>query len=174
MSACPAIFVRNIAEYTAAETYEQSQLAERQQYEDCFERARAAGVDLDAYNTAENARDVRALREALGFAQWNVWGVSYGSLLGQQVLRADPDGVRAVVLDGIVPISGEDVFRIGRWYRRDFDLLLEACQEQSNCRNAFPDLEANFMDAILAIRQSPIVFEARDTELFPRGEATKS
>jgi hypothetical protein len=29
----------------------------------------AAGVDLSGYNTIENARDVKALRRALGFEQ---------------------------------------------------------------------------------------------------------
>ena len=43
---------------------------------DCAINAKAAGVDLTAYNTIENARDVQAFRMALGLEQWNVWGIS--------------------------------------------------------------------------------------------------
>jgi len=56
----------------------------------CFEQAAAAGVDLSGYNTVENARDVKALREALGYEQWNVWGISYGSHLGQMLALQGP------------------------------------------------------------------------------------
>jgi len=167
---CPHFSKRNIAAYGTAETFAEFELNKLRRLQDCFKRALAAGVDLDAYNTDENARDVRALREALGFAEWNVWGVSYGSLLGQTVLRVDPDGVRAVVLDSIVPISSEDMLRVGRSYRRDFNLLLDACQDQQICGNSFPNLESKFMDAIRAVESAPLLFEAKDTEFFPSGE----
>jgi len=79
----------------------------------CFEQAAAAGVDLSGYNTVENARDVKALRQALGFEQWNVWGISYGSHLGQMLALQDPDGIRALVIDAIVPNDLTDLMRIG-------------------------------------------------------------
>ena len=34
--------------------------------------------------------------------QWNLFGVSYGTELGQMVLRIDPGGVRSAVLDSVV------------------------------------------------------------------------
>ena len=40
----------------------------------CFQRLIAAGSDLGAYNTTENAADVADLRVALGIRQWNVFG----------------------------------------------------------------------------------------------------
>lgn len=35
------------------------------------------GIDIAAYNTTENAADFADLRQVLGIAQWNVFGVSY-------------------------------------------------------------------------------------------------
>ena len=69
--------------------------------EACFAKAKAARVDLSGYNTIENARDVHALRQALGFDEWNVWGISYGSILGQAYLKEDPQGIRAAVIDAM-------------------------------------------------------------------------
>ncbi|MDT7653290.1 MAG: hypothetical protein QOI36_4696, partial [Pseudonocardiales bacterium] len=45
--------------------------------------------DLAAYNTRENVADIADLRVALGIKEWNVYGVSYGTDLAQQLLR-DP------------------------------------------------------------------------------------
>jgi len=50
-------------------------------------RLRADGVDLSAFNTNENADDINALRQALGYEQVNLWGTSYGSHLALTTLR---------------------------------------------------------------------------------------
>jgi hypothetical protein len=52
--------------------------------------ARARPGSMSGYHTFENARDVKALRLALGLEQWNVWGISYGSVLGQAYMKVDP------------------------------------------------------------------------------------
>jgi pimeloyl-ACP methyl ester carboxylesterase len=47
-------------------------------------------VDLAPYNTRENAADIADLRVALGIKEWNVYGVSYGTDLAQQLLLTIP------------------------------------------------------------------------------------
>ncbi len=158
---------QNTPDYTA---YQRGALAAQ---EACFAAAVARGVDLSAYNSIENARDVRALRHALGHERWNVWGISYGSVLGQAYLREDPDGVRAAVIDAIVPIEpGARFQRIGAWYQRDLDLLEAACQANATCAAAFPNLVARYKAAIKKIIDNgPIEIDAIDQELFPSGKA---
>ena len=65
----------------------------------CRDRLVGEGVDLDGYNTVEVAADVVALREALGYEKWVVWGFSYGGRVAQEVLEQDAEGVAALVLD---------------------------------------------------------------------------
>jgi len=141
--------------------------------ESCFARAKAARVDLSAYNTIENARDVKALRRALGFDQWNVWGISYGSILGQAYLREDPEGIRAAVIDAIVPIDPEITFHgIGRNFQRSLDILKEACDADSSCATSFPDFIGDLKSAIIDVSENPIeVEDAIDKELFPTDKA---
>lgn len=151
------------------DAYGRAQLA---QMESCFAGAKAARVDLSGYNTIENARDVEALRRALGFQQWNVWGISYGSILGQAYINQDPAGIRAVVLDAIVPITpGAHFQRIGTHYQRDLDLLDAACAADPSCARAFPDLQTRFKAAINKVKSKPIEVEAIDKEQFPAGKA---
>ena len=72
---------------------------------DCAANAASHGVDLSGYNTFEDARDVKALRIALGYEKWNVWGISYGTILGQAYIKVDPEGILAIVLDANVPLD---------------------------------------------------------------------
>ncbi|WP_351233370.1 alpha/beta hydrolase [Streptomyces sp. NPDC002133] len=53
-------------------------------------------------STADTARDLDRLREAVGEEQLNYLGVSYGSLLGATYANLFPDKVRAMVLDGAI------------------------------------------------------------------------
>ncbi|MEV0613135.1 alpha/beta fold hydrolase [Nonomuraea sp. NPDC050404] len=71
----------------------------------CRERLREQGVDLRGYNTKEITADVIALREKLGYASWNLFGVSYSTRVMMDVAAADPGGVRSVVLDSYLPQS---------------------------------------------------------------------
>jgi len=71
----------------------------------CYQRLVAAGSDLGAYNTTENAADVADLRVALGIRQWNVFGTSYGTNLAMTLMREHPQGIRSVTLDSVVSTS---------------------------------------------------------------------
>ncbi len=141
---------------------------------DCAANAAAAGVDLGAYNTIENARDVRALRMALGLEQWNVWGISYGSILGQAYIREDPEGIRAIVLDSIVPLNAGTEFqhwRVVNSYVRDLRKLDELCRADEACAREYPDLEERLRQATQKIIDEPIVVDVKDTEIYPSGKA---
>lgn len=57
------------------------------------------GTALAAFTTEAAARDVVALRKAFDIDRWDVVATSYGAAVGLALLRADPTGVRAVVLN---------------------------------------------------------------------------
>ena len=142
--------------------------------DDCAANATAAGVDLSGYNTIENARDVHALRLALGIEQWNVWGISYGTILGQAYINEDPEGIRAIVLDSIVPINARDethYWQVVKWYDRDLQKLDELCGADAGCAKRYPDLGKRLRQATQTIIDNPIVVDVKDTELYPSGQA---
>lgn len=156
------------------DTFDKSQAGQLQMAKNCARAASMAGVDLRGYNTIENARDVQALRRALGLQQWNVWGISYGSVLGQAYLRQDPQGIRAAVLDAIVPLDarGESKhWRVVKWYDRDLKLLDEACRNNSGCASRYPKLGERVRAAAKSLVGAPIVVEVQDSERFPSGKA---
>ena len=155
-------------------TYDEQQRASVMASEDCAINAAAAGVDLSGYNTIENARDVRAFRMALGLDQWNVWGISYGTILGQAYINQDPDGIRAIVLDSIVPINARDeahYWQIAKWYDRDLKKLDELCQADDGCARHYPNLGERIREATRSVIDNPIAVDVKDIELYPSGTA---
>ncbi|MBP2707021.1 alpha/beta fold hydrolase [Microbispora sp. RL4-1S] len=69
----------------------------------CQSRLVSEHVDLRGYNTAEIAADIVDLRRALGYQQWNLFGVSYSTRPMLLAASRDPQGTRAVVLDSFLP-----------------------------------------------------------------------
>ena len=65
-------------------------------------RLRRDLIDLSAFNTIENADDIDALRENLGYERVNLWGTSYGSQLAMIVLRRHESGVERVLVSSPV------------------------------------------------------------------------
>ena len=64
----------------------------------CSESVRRAGFDLSQYNSAVSALDLQDLRIALGYAQWNLYGPSYGARLALAAMRDGPQGIRSAIL----------------------------------------------------------------------------
>ena len=170
---CPFYATRK-PEVGDAETFEEHLEAGLIAAEDCARNAVANGVDLGGYHSFENARDVKALRIALGYEQWNVWGISYGSILGQAYLKVDPEGIRAIALDAIVPldIRGNSwAWRSVQWYDRDLQKLDELCRAQPDCAKRYANLGERIREATISVQDNPIVVEVDDVERFPSGTA---
>ena len=61
-------------------------------------RLRAAGIDLESYNTRESADDVAEVCAALGYARVTLWGRSYGTHLALATVARHPALVERMVL----------------------------------------------------------------------------
>jgi pimeloyl-ACP methyl ester carboxylesterase len=170
---CPYYYTRK-PEVGNVATFEEHLAAGLRAAVDCATSAAAHGVDLSGYNTIENARDVKALRIALGYEKWNVWGISYGSILGQAYVKVDPEGILAVVLDANVPLDTRNntwAWRSMQWYDRDLKKLDEICQAQPGCAEHYPDLGQRIREATLLVKDDPIVVDVKNTEKYPTGRA---
>jgi pimeloyl-ACP methyl ester carboxylesterase len=67
---------------------------------------RRSGPVADHVDSLSVVRDLDALRVALGEKQLNYYGISYGTLIGQQYVDTYPGNYRAVVLDSTMDHSG--------------------------------------------------------------------
>ncbi len=90
--------------------------------------------DLRHYTTAIAARDLEAVREALGAARLNLVGVSYGTRVALDYMRQFPDRVRRAVLDGVAPPDMALPWASAVDAQAAFDALLRSCEAEAACR----------------------------------------
>ncbi|RMG32428.1 MAG: alpha/beta hydrolase [Gammaproteobacteria bacterium] len=69
----------------------------------CLARLRASGFDPQRFHSLANADDVLSLVGALGLPRWRLYGVSYGTRVVLELMRRNPPGLEAVVLDSVYP-----------------------------------------------------------------------
>jgi len=97
------------------------------------------GVDLSAYNTAENAADINDLRKALGIGKWVLYGISYGTRLALEVMNQHPEGVSASILDSVLPLDINYLKEDGPNLDRSLKLMERDCQKSKNCMHGLAD-----------------------------------
>ncbi|WFP74969.1 alpha/beta hydrolase [Mesorhizobium sp. WSM4906] len=93
----------------------------------------ARGVDLDSYNTGENAEDINDLRSALGIEKWVLYGVSYGTRLALEVMNRHPEGISASILDSVVPLDINYIAEDGESLEKSLKVLERDCRKQDMC-----------------------------------------
>ena len=137
--------------------------------DECRARLAREGVDFSAYNSAENAADVNDLRLALGYDEWNLFGISYGTRLAQTIMRDYPEGLRGVILDSAYPLEVNLFTDTPANVDRALNTLFAGCAADEACVAAYPDLETVFWDtvALLETEAAPIqVFDLQNGETF--------
>lgn len=60
-----------------------------------------SGLDLSGFTVLEAAEDVNAVREALGYDKIIIWGGSFGSHWGMNLMRLHPEIVERAILRGL-------------------------------------------------------------------------
>ncbi len=123
----------------------------------CHDRLAKTGVDLAAYDTAANSRDVADLRVALGIKEWNVYGVSYGTDLALSYLRDHPTGIRSVVLDSVAPPNLDLITNFWPASAGGYQAVFDACAAQPACAGAYPDLANEFTATVNRLSTTPLI-----------------
>ncbi len=131
----------------------------------CHDRFVAEGVRIADYNSAYNAKDINAVRQALGYTEWNLYGLSYGTRLALTVMRDVPDGVRSVVLDSVFPpeINGlSETPYIGYWV---IEQIAINCAADADCNANIGDIKAVIEDGIARLDANPVDILTADVYL---------
>lgn len=121
----------------------------------CRDRWMSAGVDLAAYTTAASAADVNDLWRALGYTEVNLYGVSYGTVLAQTVMRDYPNGLRGVILDSAYPLEINLTADSAANMHTGLRQVFAECAADAVCRLVYPDLETTYLDLLETLKHTP-------------------
>ncbi len=105
--------------------------------------------DLRHYTTWVAMQDADAVRQALGVAQVNLVGGSYGTRAALEYLRQFPQAVRRVVIDGVAPPDMVLPASFSTDNQAALDAVFTACAAEPACTARHPRLRADWQ-ALLA------------------------
>lgn len=128
----------------------------------CHDRLIADGVDLTKYNTDATVADMEALRTALGFEKWKVYGISYGTAVGLAYLRDHADRIDALVLDSVYALDSPPASNVVPSMMASLGKLSAACTANAACRARFGDVEALFQKALADLVREPLTVPSLD------------
>ncbi|RVW05585.1 alpha/beta hydrolase [Rhodococcus xishaensis] len=86
--------------------------------------------------TRDVVRDMDVIRSALGDAELNYLGFSYGTRIGTEYAETFPENVRAMVLDGAVDNAQspvEETVLQGAGFQQAFDAFVAQCTQSPEC-----------------------------------------
>jgi pimeloyl-ACP methyl ester carboxylesterase len=151
--ACPDDDLRAVLQPLAARSDEGQRL---QQLQACRQALQALPHgDLRFYTTDIAMADVDAVRQALGIAQINAIGASYGTRAVLSYQRQFPQAVRRAVLDGVAPPDMRLPEAGGVDNQAVWDKLLQACADDKACAARHPGL-AQRLPGLLAALPQPV------------------
>jgi pimeloyl-ACP methyl ester carboxylesterase len=130
----------------------------------CRELYARAGTEISAFNSVENALDVGDIRNQLGYEKLDVYGISYGTLLAQHVMRLNENIVRSMTLDAVLPVGVNALVDNIATKDRALRKVLEACEADVRCNQAFPNLYYQLEQAFENVRNEPVVVRIRGGE----------
>jgi pimeloyl-ACP methyl ester carboxylesterase len=122
------------------------------QMQECLQKLDASP---EHYTTPNAVADLEAVRAALGYDKLNLFGVSYGTRMALSYLRAHPQHVRSMVLDGVAPTAIKLPLHFGRDTLGALQRTIDDCMKNPDCKKAAPDLGQDVMQISTALEKSP-------------------
>lgn len=161
---CFDTLAENVGEVASALNGAEAPELETTLVSQCITELEGRGFDLPLFNTTQNALDVRSVMSGLGYADYNIYGVSYGTKLALEVMRSAPQGVRSVVLDSVAPpqIPLYDTLYVP--HAQSIVNTFAPCEAHPRCAEAYPDITQRFWDLAETLQDTPVDVEGIDVD----------
>lgn len=118
------------------------------------------GEKLRFISTVQTARDIDAIRAAMGDERVGFYGISYGTYLGATYATLFPDRVAAMMLDSGFDPTDQDPVKV--WmtqlvgFEDSFDRFVEWCEANEGCEFSGEDVSARWERLLAAVDASPL------------------
>lgn len=107
--------------------------------------------DLRHYTTWVAMQDADAVRQALGAAQVNVMGGSYGTRAALDYMRQFPQAVRRAIIDGVAPPDMVLPASFSSDNQAALEQVFKACDAEAACSRQHPQLRAGWQALLVSL-----------------------
>ena len=128
----------------------------------CAESLKRKGINLEAYNTNENADDIDSLRRALGVEKISLLATSYGTTLAIALLRRYPESVDRVIMIGM---EGPDqTYKLPGNAQKQIFEIAKRSKANPRINTLVPDLPGLLTRISERLKSQPVKVEIEDPE----------
>ena len=121
------------------------------------------GVDLTQYSTINSLRDVIALMGELGYPEYNIYAISYGTTMALETMRYYDSHskrglpiVRSLVIDGVSPLY-VDMAEQGLIMPYNILRVFDDCEADTSCADAYPGIHQRLLDILKEIELQALI-----------------
>ncbi len=107
------------------------------------------------FNSDAAVADLEAVRQTLGYAQFNLYGFSYGSRVAQLYAARFPEYTRSVVMDAVLPLGVALGATVDQSATAVIAAELARCAKQAACAKAFPELATRYQALLDELEATP-------------------
>jgi len=112
-------------------------------------------ADLTQYTTPIAMDDLDDVRAWLGYDRIDLFGLSYGSRAALVYMRQHPEHVHTAAIVGIAPTYLKMPLYHAQAAARAMNLLLDECEKESACHQAFPEIRADWQNVLAQLGSEP-------------------
>jgi len=117
-------------------------------------------IDLSAYNTTENAKDLDELRKVLDVDKISLWGISYGSHLGFEYIRLFEKNIDKLVLASLE--GPDETLRLPAKTDTFLYQICERAKDNYGQNPKYPNLENKIIEVHKNIKEKPVVVQIKN------------
>ncbi|WP_298511886.1 alpha/beta fold hydrolase [uncultured Kordia sp.] len=117
------------------------------------------GINVEAYQSTSVAKDLHALKNSLGYKQWNIYGVSYGTYMAQVYANMFPNDISKLILDSSISNITEYYTANTTNYMTSLQKVFKACEADENCNKNYPNIENIYYEVIADLEKNPITVD---------------
>lgn len=115
---------------------------------------RQQGNDLAGYTTTQMAADIDELRAALGYDRINILAHSFGTHLGQEILRRYPDSVARYVSAGTAGTN--DMMKLPNELNQSLQQLSDLIADDPTVGKGMPEFYGAFEELVQSLDEDPL------------------
>lgn len=149
--------------FTYAEEAERSLPILRECYQQfsAFMHKRASSAGIEQFNSRQNAADVAHILSGLGYARWDLLGVSYGTRVAIVAALNQPQ-VRRLILDSPYPLAQGQLSETPLLWAQAFNRFFDACDQGLWSCPADAQSETLFWQVFRSLNEQPLTVTVED------------
>lgn len=125
----------------------------------CYAQLMQNDRDLSKLTLPYQLEYISKIFEAIPDAEWDVYGVSYGTRVSLALLHQPPKNLRKIVLDGVLPLEIDMFLETPGLLHKALQNLFDGCQKDSDCNRDYDKFEKKFYRLVKSLQQSPLKFK---------------